>query len=241
MSGIPTRSGGHPTIRVGVDGNAANAHLVYTKRAEVDRLDWPFDDPMDIILNIAIGGTWAAPSRRVTLSTRCWSTTSGCMTATGPRYLTWCAWLTAAAEGVVALISDAYDAEENTVWKVEGASSVGPNGANSEGYAYTGLHYVAIEPAAPFDLDAVDTFHVRLYRTDQGANFEISLVEYGASGVSDNTEVVSTVSYLAGTSDVLPADQWIDLAIPVSSFAGLSRRERRSDQDPQRDRGTGVR
>ena len=178
---------------------------------------------MDIILNIAIGGnmggTVPAGDFEYEMLVDYVRVYDGDWTAipdvVAPGY-------TAAAEGVVALISDEYDAEENTVWKVEGASSVGPNGPNSEGYGYTGLHYVAIETATPFDLGAVDTFHVRLYRTDQTANFEISLVEYGASGVSDDTEVVSTVSYLAGTSDVLPADQWIDLAIPVSSFAGLS-------------------
>ena len=43
-------------IRVGVDGNAENAHLVYTKRPGATNDDWPFDGPMDLIMNIAIGG-----------------------------------------------------------------------------------------------------------------------------------------------------------------------------------------
>ena len=44
-------------IKVGVDGNIDNAHLTYTKRPNATNDDWPFDHPMDIIMNIAIGGT----------------------------------------------------------------------------------------------------------------------------------------------------------------------------------------
>ena len=44
-------------IKVGVDGNIDNAHLTYSKRPNATNDDWPFDHPMDIIMNIAIGGT----------------------------------------------------------------------------------------------------------------------------------------------------------------------------------------
>ena len=41
----------------GVDGNAENAHLVYSKRPGATNDDWPFDHPMDLIMNIVIGGS----------------------------------------------------------------------------------------------------------------------------------------------------------------------------------------
>ena len=45
------------SIKIGVDGTEADAHLVYSKPANATNDTWPFDGPMDMILNIAIGGT----------------------------------------------------------------------------------------------------------------------------------------------------------------------------------------
>ncbi|MDP6969522.1 MAG: family 16 glycosylhydrolase [Gammaproteobacteria bacterium] len=42
------------SIRVGIDGDS---HLVYEKPANATDDSWPFDDSMDLIMNIAIGGT----------------------------------------------------------------------------------------------------------------------------------------------------------------------------------------
>ena len=44
-------------IRIGVDGDVESAHLVYTKPLNATNDDWPYDHAMDIILNLAIGGT----------------------------------------------------------------------------------------------------------------------------------------------------------------------------------------
>ena len=44
-------------IRIGVDGNINTAYLEYTKPANATPDNWPFTNPMDIILNLAIGGT----------------------------------------------------------------------------------------------------------------------------------------------------------------------------------------
>ena len=81
---------------------------------------------------------------------------------------------TAAAEGVVALIGDVYESETDTVWKVDG-SSVSTVGLTAEDdAAFPNLHFVGIEPSVPFDLTAVDTFHIRLNRTDFNADLEIA-------------------------------------------------------------------
>ena len=45
------------SIKIGVDGTEADAHLVYTKPDNATNNTWPYDGPMDLILNIAIGGT----------------------------------------------------------------------------------------------------------------------------------------------------------------------------------------
>ena len=44
-------------IAIGVDGTREDAHLVYTKPDGADNDAWPFDGPMDLIMNITIGGT----------------------------------------------------------------------------------------------------------------------------------------------------------------------------------------
>ena len=44
-------------IKIGVDGTEADAHLVYSKPNNATNHAWPYDGPMDMILNIAVGGT----------------------------------------------------------------------------------------------------------------------------------------------------------------------------------------
>jgi beta-glucanase (GH16 family) len=45
------------SIKIGVDGTEADSHLVYSKPENATNNTWPYDGPMDLILNIAIGGT----------------------------------------------------------------------------------------------------------------------------------------------------------------------------------------
>jgi hypothetical protein len=45
------------SIRIGVDGDVNTAHFEYMKPAGATASWWPFDNPMDIILNVAVGGT----------------------------------------------------------------------------------------------------------------------------------------------------------------------------------------
>ena len=45
-------------IRIGVDSNNDNAYFEYRKPANATPANWPYDNPMDIILNMAIGGTY---------------------------------------------------------------------------------------------------------------------------------------------------------------------------------------
>ena len=70
-------------IKIGIDGNIDNAHLAYSKRPNATNDDWPFDHPMDIIMNIAIVGPSGERSRWVTLPTRCSSITYASIRASG--------------------------------------------------------------------------------------------------------------------------------------------------------------
>ncbi|WP_293748905.1 glycoside hydrolase family 16 protein, partial [Limnohabitans sp. Rim8] len=45
-------------IRFGVDSNNDNAYYEYKKPSGATSANWPFDNPMDIILNMAVGGTY---------------------------------------------------------------------------------------------------------------------------------------------------------------------------------------
>jgi hypothetical protein len=45
------------TIRIGVDGDITTAHLEYLKPVGANASWWPYDHPMDILLNVAVGGT----------------------------------------------------------------------------------------------------------------------------------------------------------------------------------------
>ncbi len=44
-------------IRIGVDGNINTAYFEYSKPANATANNWPFSNPMDMILNLAVGGT----------------------------------------------------------------------------------------------------------------------------------------------------------------------------------------
>ena len=104
-------------IRIGVDGNVENAHLVYTKRPDATNDDWPFDHPMDLIMNIAIGGNMggAYPDSfeyemlvdYVRVYQGDWSAAMAGEEAES---------YVAAAEGVLALASDDYADQTGTDW-----------------------------------------------------------------------------------------------------------------------------
>ena len=162
-------------IRVGVDGNAGNAYLVYSKRPDATNDDWPFDHPTDLILNLAIGGNMGGyyPD---TLSTRCWSITSGSTRATGPLPLKAkrAEPYVAAAEGVLALASDDYADQANTDWFPWGLAEY--QGLVDGAHTYNNVDYIGIEPAAPIDLSGQDTVHLTIMRTNPDADLVFKLV-----------------------------------------------------------------
>ena len=231
-------------IRLGVDGNIENAHYSYIKPAGAENDAWPFDHPMDIILNLAMGGSLGSAndtgglSPRATSPERCTSTTSASTRATGPypradSYV-------AAAEGVVSLMSDTYPSEDGTAWNPWGEVSY--QGLYPEdGHAYAGVHYFGIETATPLDLSGTDTIHLTLYRTDPAADLTITLVDYGADGEWElNNNFEGEVTLAAGTA-APAAGRFVELVIPKILFCGPHvRQQRRPDKDNKHQRRCGV-
>ena len=48
------------SIKLGVDGTNVSANYAYYKPFGAGDDTWPFDEPMDIIMNVAMGGTLGA-------------------------------------------------------------------------------------------------------------------------------------------------------------------------------------
>ena len=207
-------------IRVGVDGNAENAHLVYTKRPGATNDDWPFDGPMDLIMNIAIGGNMggAVPAGDfeyemlvdyVRVYQGDWSAVYG------ENYV-------AAAEGVLSLLSEVYPDLANTNWNPSSnavSSYVEVDGA----HRYNGVDSFAIEPETTIDLSGKDTIHISVMRTDVDADLLLTLVDFGGDGIDDQaTNQQGTVTLAVGSAGPeaggIPENQWFDLTIPKSSF-----------------------
>ena len=206
-------------VRIGVDGNIENAHLSFTKVPDATNDHWPFDHPMDLIMNIAIGGTLGGAYDAnqdfnyemlvdyVRVYQGDWTTIDA------ESYV-------AAAEGVTALMSDVYAVDTESVW----APSWGPPstyaGVVQGAQKYTGVTQIVIEPATLVDISDADMVHLSVFRTDANADLTIKLVNY-TTGAWSNSNTEGSVTLGAGTSDAVEAGRWVELVIPKSDF-GLS-------------------
>ena len=154
-----------------------NAHLTYSKRPNATNDDWLFDHPMDIILNIAIGGelggtvpagdfAYEMLADYVRVYHSDWTTTDD------EAYV-------AAAEGVISLASEVYPDETGTNWFV-GCRPVPRTGRWRAPVRQ--LDYLWIVPNEPIDLSGQDTVHLTVYRTDASADLIFKLVNVDADG-----------------------------------------------------------
>src|SRR5690606_15493581 len=92
---------------------------------------------------------------------------------------------------------------------------------------YTNFNFVGIEFSTPtVNASGMSHLHIDLYMPNAipaGANFQITLRDFGANGVYDNPgdDSFSTRTFTAPT---LISQGWIVLDIPLSSFTGLASR-----------------
>ena len=200
-------------IRVGVDGNAGNAHLVYSKRPDATNDDWPFDHPMDLILNLAIGGNMGGTIPTgfqyemlvdyVRVYQGDWSATMEGEEA--EPYV-------AAAEGVLALASDDYADQANTDWFPWGSAEY--QGLVDGAHTYNNVDYIGIEPAAPIDLSGQDTVHLTIMRTNPDADLIFKLVN--VNGDEGRLDIPAAW---------VEANEWVELTFPKSEFINLNTTE----------------
>ena len=200
-------------IRIGVDGNAENAHLVYSKRPGATNDDWPFDHPMDLIMNIAIGGSMggAYPDSfeyemlvdYVRVYQGDWSAAMAGEEAES---------YVAAAEGVLALASDDYADQTGTDWFPWGSAQY--EGLVDGAHTYNNVDYIGIEPAAPIDLSGQDTVHLTIMRTNPDADLIFKLVN--VNGDEGRLDIPAAW---------VEANEWVELTFPKSEFINLNTSE----------------
>ena len=205
------------SIKIGVDGTEDDAHLVYEKPEGATNDTWPYDGPMDLILNIAIGGTLGGevPTSNFEYAmdvdyVRIYQMDGMGVEVTDPTEGPMSPEL-AATEGFAAATAwGNYYGDKGTA-----VSDVDLGGTIVK--KYTNLDYAVAEG---FSVDAgtagLNTLHVDVWRLDDTADFGIKLVDYGSDGNwSGGDDVEGKLRFTA--SDV-PAGEWVRLEIPLSEF-----------------------
>ena len=133
------------------------------------------------------------------------------------------------AGNVIALFSNAYAQVPVDTWSAEWdvADVTDFKVAGNDTKAYTNLVYAGIEfTAHPIDATAMTHFHVDVWM-ENGTNFKIKLVDFGADGVfggpgSDDRE--QELTFNGATNPPLTIGQWSSLDIPLADFTGLTTR-----------------
>jgi len=91
---------------------------------------------------------------------------------------------------------------------------------------YTSLLFVGIETTGAnlIDASAMTHFHLDVWTPDATV-LKVKLVDFGAGGVfggGDDTE--HELTFNAGSTPALATGTWLQLDLPLSSFAGLTNR-----------------
>ena len=214
-------------VKLGVDGGIYDAHLTYNKPSGATNNNWPYDDPMDIIMNVAIGGTLGGdefvPSGSFNYEmyvdyVRVYQTAP--VPTEGP---------TAPDEqstGIVALLSDTFSVGTASNWRT--ADSVDSTVADLDLSGNTVKQYsnvteFTIEPSTALDASDAYKFQFSVYRTDPYADLKVKLVDFGADGVaggSDNTE--HEIVFSQANGNAIGSGQWVPIEILTSDLTGLS-------------------
>jgi beta-glucanase (GH16 family) len=221
-------------IRFGVDANSDNAYYTYNKPANATSANWPFTGPMDLILNLAIGGSLGGTVpggdfdyEMVVDYVRVYQGAASPSAPSAPTSAPTAP--TKDAANVKSLFSDGYTAAVGATWSTDWDSVTGPEAVTLGGNAvkkYTNLNFLGIEPASPLNVGNMDTFHIDVWRSNAAADFKIKLVDFGANGVyggGDDKE--HEIVFNATNNNAVAANEWVSLDLPLSQFAGMSTKE----------------
>ncbi len=214
------------SIKLGVDGGVYDAHLTYNKPSGATNNNWPYDDPMDIIMNVAIGGTLGGdeyvPAGSFNYEmyvdyVRVYQTapvpTSGPTAPDEP------------STGVVALLSDTFSVDTASTWRTDSSTDSTVTDLSLSGNAvkqYSNVTEFTIEPSTALDVSDAYKFQFSVYRTDPYADLKVKLVDFGADGVvggSDNTE--HEVVFSQANGNAIGSGQWVPVEIKMTDLTGL--------------------
>ena len=214
-------------MKLGVDGGINDAHLTYNKPSGATNNNWPYDDPMDIIMNIAIGGTLGGdeyvPSGSFNYEmyvdyVRVYQTPP--VPTAGP---------TAPDEpstGIVALLSDTFSVGTPSNWRTDDSVNSTVTDLSLSGNSvkqYSNVTQFTVEPSAVLNVSDAYKFQFTVYRTDPYADLKVKLVDYGADGVSggsDNSE--HEIVFSQANGNAIGSGAWVPIEILMTDLTGLS-------------------
>jgi len=214
-------------IKLGVDGGIYDAHLTYNKPSGATNNNWPYDDPMDIIMNVAIGGTLGGdeyvPAGSFNYEmyvdyVRVYQTAP--VPTEGP---------TAPDEpstGIIALLSDTFSVDTASNWRTTDSvySTVADLDLSGNTVKqYSNVTEFTIEPSAALDASDAYKFQFSVYRTDPYADLKVKLVDFGADGVaggSDDSE--HEIVFSQANGNAIGSGQWVPIEILMSDLTDLT-------------------
>ena len=210
-------------VKLGVDGGIHDAHLTYNKPSGATNDNWPYEDPMDIIMNVAIGGTLGGdeyvPSGSFNYEmyvdyVRVYQTppvpTAGPVEPDEPE------------DGFIAVL----DVANVSSWRTDDSVNSAVTDLSLSGNSvkqYSNVTQFTIEPSAVLDVSDAYSFQFSVYRTDPYADLKVKLVDFGADGVasgSDNTE--HEIVFSQANDNSIGSGQWVQVEIKMSDLTGLS-------------------
>ncbi|MCE2780532.1 family 16 glycosylhydrolase [Limnohabitans sp.] len=207
-------------IRFGVDSNNDNAYYEYKKPSGATPDNWPFDNPMDIILNMAIGGTYGGtvPQNNFTYVmavdyVRVYQGTDEDNPLTDRQLFS----STAASEdfatqftgvdtfGNGATFNFATADDPNDVYARVGSVVSGEGYGNDINVAFAAFTALGAGFA-----DGYEAFSIKVAGTPNG-RLEVKLIGGGSDSVAD-----IVLDTYAGATDL--GNGWFDVAIPLADF-----------------------
>ena len=214
-------------VKLGVDGGINDAHLTYNKPSGATNNNWPYDDPMDIIMNVAIGGTLGGdeyvPAGSFNYEmyvdyVRVYQTapvpTIGPATPDEP------------SAGIIALLSDTYSVGTTSNWRTDDSVNSAVTDLSLSGNSvkqYSNVTQFTVEPSAALDASDAYKFQFAVYRTDPYADLKVKLVDFGADGVaggSDNSQ--HEIVFSQANGNAIKSGQWVPVEIKMSELTGLN-------------------
>ena len=221
------------SIKLGVDGTNVSANYAYYKPFGAGDDAWPFDEPMDIIMNVAMGGTLGGdqnvPGGDFSYDmyvdyVRVYQTPAVPTARPGLPGIN-----ASVEENVVALLGDAFHPSVVTVpsdWRAEGSINSTEQdidlGDESTVKRYSDVTEFVIEPSATLDVSGAYTFQFSIFRTDPYADLKVRLVDLGADGdTGGGNDSSHEVVFSHENGNAVASGEWVNLEILMPDLTGL--------------------